>query len=113
MIVTSPGQGAVQTAPDPSAGYNFDTYITNPKTGALIPAQHMGATRYRVFMGTPECPGCHFGQGLQVDILGENPLLVFGPTLVMTGTQLIASRAGSLGAAAPVARRWPCRFWRP
>ncbi len=50
-------------------------------------------------MGTPECPGCHFGQGLQVDILGQNPLLIFGPSLVMTGAQLLASRAASLGAA--------------
>jgi hypothetical protein len=95
-IVTAPWQGAVQRGPDPSAGYNFDTYITNPKSGELIPAQHLGGTRYRVFMGTPECPGCHFGQGLQVDIMGENPLLIFGPTLVMTGLAATRPAAASI-----------------
>jgi hypothetical protein len=105
VTVEAPWQGAVQRAPDPSAGYNFDTYITNPKTGALIAAKHLGGTRYRVFMGTPECPGCHFGRGLEVDILGQNPALIFGPTLIMMGGQLLASRAASVSAAASMTGR--------
>jgi acyl dehydratase len=71
-----------QTQPDPSAGYNFDTYLLNETTGRRIPAQHMGGTRYRVLMGTPECPGCHFGRGLEVDLHGENFLLVMAPQLL-------------------------------
>ena len=63
---------AVIEEPDPSAGYNFDTYIGNTTTGQMIPAQWVGGTRFRVFMGSRECPGCHFGQGLIVDLHGES-----------------------------------------
>jgi Domain of unknown function (DUF4157) len=63
---------AVITEPDPTAGYNFDTYIANASTGQWIPAQHVSGTLFRVFMGTRECPGCHFGQGLVVDLHGQS-----------------------------------------
>ena len=64
------------TEPDPSAGYNFDTYIMNTSTGQRIAAQHLGGTRFRVLMGSQECPGCHFGHGLEVDLQGQSFVLV-------------------------------------
>jgi hypothetical protein len=80
-LVLSPKVAGVtnleQTQPDKSAGYNFDTYLRDARNGRLIPAQHLGGTVYRVFMGTPECPGCHFGQGLVIDLQGEHFLKVF------------------------------------
>lgn len=95
------GQAAVtnvttitQTQPDPSAGYNFDTYLLNHTTGRLIPAQHVGGTRYRVLMGTPECPGCHFGQGLVVDLQGQH----FG----LVTTPMLMSAAGALRRPPPM-----------
>lgn len=65
-----------QTEADPTAGYNFDTYLINETTGQRILAQHLGGTRYRVLMGSTECPGCHLGQGLIVDLHGEHFALV-------------------------------------
>jgi hypothetical protein len=82
--------------PDPSAGYNFDTYIVNTTTGQSIPAQWMGGTRFRVFMGTPECPGCHFGHGLEVDLHGM-PFLT-----AMAGTAMNATMLSELGSLASV-----------
>jgi hypothetical protein len=72
----------VQNRPDPTAGYQFDTYLLNQMTGALIPAQHLGGTRFRVLMGTSECPGCHFGQGLVVDLEGTHFGLIAGQMLM-------------------------------
>jgi Domain of unknown function (DUF4157) len=72
----------MQMGPDPSAGYNFDTYLLNETTGRRIPAQYLGGTRYRVFMGTPECPGCHFGLGKEVDLHGQHFLTVLGPQIL-------------------------------
>lgn len=95
--------GAIQTGPHPSAGYNFDTYLVNGHTGKSIPAQHLGGTRYRVFMGTPECPGCHFGQGLQVDLLGENPAMIMIPMVMATAVGVVGRRpiAATGGGAKP------------
>jgi hypothetical protein len=62
----------VQSRPDPTAGYAFNCFLLNETTGALIPATHLGGTRFRVLAGTPECPGCHFGNGLVVDLQGEH-----------------------------------------
>ncbi len=69
-----------QDAPDASAGWNFDTYIDGP--AGRIPAQHQGGTRYRVLMGSPECPGCHFGRGLVVDLRGQSFVEVLMPTML-------------------------------
>jgi hypothetical protein len=80
--------GTVQTGPDPSAGYNFDTYLVNGRTGQKIAAQSLGGTRYRVFMGSPECPGCHFGHGLEVDLLGDNPTWIMLPTIAEAATAM-------------------------
>lgn len=66
--------------PDPTAGYNFDTYLWNVTTGRRIAAQHLGGTRFRVFMGTPECPGCHLGHGLEVDLKGQSFITVMAET---------------------------------
>lgn len=89
----------MQTRPDPSAGWNFDTYLLNETTGRRIPAQHIGGTRYRTLMGTPECPGCHFGRGLEVDIHGQNFVLVLAP--------MVASGATSIGSGAAAAEAAP------
>jgi len=74
------------TEPDPTAGYNFDTYIANTSTGQRIPAQWVGGTQFRVFMGTRECPGCHFGQGLVVDLHGEPFLMALAETAMTAAT---------------------------
>jgi hypothetical protein len=66
------------TEPDPVAGYEFDTYLVNISTGEHIAATHLNGTRYRVFAGSKNCPGCHFGQGLEIDLYGESYLLVQG-----------------------------------
>ena len=89
----------VQTRPDPSAGWNFDTWLLDEMHGRRIPAQHLGGTRYRVLMGTPECPGCHFGNGLQVDLHGQNFALVLLP-MMASGAMSISSARGFAGAAA-------------
>lgn len=68
--------------PDPTAGYTFDTYLSNITTGRRIAAQHLGGTRYRVLMGTPECPGCHFGAGLVVDLKGQSFIEATAESLV-------------------------------
>lgn len=89
-----------QDAPDPSAGWNFDTYIDGP--AGRIPAQHMGGTRYRVLMGSPECPGCHFGRGLVVDLKGQSFVEVLVPPLLSGLSAMNAMRGttalqGSMG----------------
>ncbi len=78
LITVTPHQPSIQKGPDPTAGYNFDTYLVNAEGGDPVPAQWLGGTRYRVLMGTPECPGCHLGQGLEIDLAGEHPLLIAG-----------------------------------
>lgn len=78
LITVTPAQPTIQKGPDPSAGYNFDTYLLNAEGGEAIPAQWLGGTRYRVLMGTPECPGCHFGRGIEIDLAGEHPLFIAG-----------------------------------
>jgi hypothetical protein len=81
-VIAELDEPSIQTAPDPQAGVNFDTYIVT-ETRA-IPAQHLGGTLYRVFMGSAECPGCHFGKGLEVDINGENPIIATLPIVLST-----------------------------
>ena len=63
-------------------------------TDAEIPAISMGGTRYRVLMGTAQCPGCHFGHGLEVDLYGQN----FVEVLAM----MAATGVGALAAGEPV-----------
>jgi len=76
------GFSATQFAPDPSAGYNFDTYLITP-SGKVVPAKHLGGTRYQVFMGSPECPGCHYGRGITIDLHGDPFLLPLADALSM------------------------------
>ncbi|MFZ1465522.1 MAG: DUF4157 domain-containing protein, partial [Anaerolineae bacterium] len=76
------GLEGTQFAPDPSAGYNFDTYLRTPN-GKTIAAKHLGGTRYVVFMGSRECPGCHFGRGITVDLNGEPFLLPIADALAV------------------------------
>ncbi|MGC2774125.1 MAG: DUF4157 domain-containing protein [Bradyrhizobium sp.] len=78
VIMVTPHRPSIQTGPDPTAGYNFDTYLVNAEGGDPVPAQSLGGTRYRVLMGTPECPGCHFGRGIEIDLAGEHPLFIAG-----------------------------------
>jgi hypothetical protein len=92
LVTAELPEGTLQTAPDPSAGYNFDTYLVNLKTGKKIAAQSLGGNRYRVFMGSVECPGCHFGQGLIVDLMGENPAILMLPAVLSTVTEVMAAR---------------------
>lgn len=81
-VIGQLGVPSIQYAPDPSAGVNFDTYIVvQDDNNRTIPAIWLGGTRYRVFMGSAECPGCHFGHGLEVDIGGENPIIATLPHL--------------------------------
>jgi Domain of unknown function (DUF4157) len=90
--------------PDPTAGYNFDTYIWNITTKRRIPAQHLGGTRFRVLMGTPECPGCHLGRGLEVDLKGQSFAMVMAEgamTAMAVGD--MASMAGRPGRLRPPA----------
>jgi hypothetical protein len=79
-----PSMWTLQTAPDPVAGVNFDTYIRSETR--MIPATALGGDRYRVFTGSPECPGCHFGRGLEVDLGGENPITATLPSVLATVT---------------------------
>ncbi len=74
----------IQRERDPSAGWNFDTYLINRATNQKIPAQSLGGTRFRVLMGSPQCPGCHFGHGLEVDLFGGNFVIVLG-TMTLSG----------------------------
>jgi hypothetical protein len=78
LITVTPNEPWIQKGPDPTAGYNFDVYLVNMEGGPPVPAQWLGGTRYRVLMGTPECPGCHFGHGLEIDLMGEHPLFIAG-----------------------------------
>jgi hypothetical protein len=88
--------------PDPTAGYNFDTYLLNIQTGQKIPAQHLGGTRFRVLMGTPECPGCHFGRGLEVDLHGESFAVVMAQGLMdAAALSDMASGFSALGRTRP------------
>ena len=68
--------------PDPTAGFNFDTYLWNVTSKRRIPAQWLGGTRFRVFMGTSECPGCHFGHGLEIELKGESFAMVMAQGLM-------------------------------
>jgi uncharacterized protein DUF4157 len=92
----------LQTTPDPSAGTNFDTYLYNGTRrsgvigGRFIPAISLGGTRFRVLMGSAECPGCHFGQGLEVDLFGTHFVLI-----IMTMASAFAGIAIA-GARPPV-----------
>ena len=85
--------------PDPSAGFNFDTYIMNLSTGQRIAAKHLGGERFRVFMGSEKCPGCHFGHGLEVEFHGESFVLALAPQI--------------LGAASVMGRMAPRRLPPP
>jgi hypothetical protein len=88
--------------PDPTAGYNFDTYLWNIKTGEKIAAQWLGGTRFRVLMGSRECPGCHFGRGLEVDMFGESFVLVMAQGLMdAAALSDIASGFSALGRTRP------------
>lgn len=89
LITVRPNTPSIQFGPDPTAGYNFDTYLVNMETGNPIPAQWLGGTRYRVLMGTPECPGCHFGTGIVVDLQGEHPLFILGSMALQAAPVLI------------------------
>lgn len=117
LITVRPNQPSIQKGPDPTAGYNFDTYLVNMETGEPVPAQYLGGTRYRVLMGTPECPGCHFGSGLEVDLEGEHPLFILGTMALQTapmaarfgmGREMLleeeatAAGLGSKGATKPI-----------
>jgi hypothetical protein len=84
--------------PDPSAGFNFDTYILNVSTGQRIAAKHLGGERFRVFMGSEKCPGCHFGHGLEVEFHGESFVLALAPQIL--GAASVMGRM-SLGRTAP------------
>ncbi len=84
--------------PDPSAGFNFDTYILNVSTGQRIAAKHLGGERYRVFMGSEKCPGCHFGHGLEVEFHGESFVLALAPQIL--GAASVMGRM-SVGRAGP------------
>lgn len=103
LITVRPNTPSIQLGPDPTAGYNFDTYLVNMETGNPIPAQWLGGTRYRVLMGTPECPGCHFGSGIIVDLQGEHPLFILGSMALQAAPVLIdwaAARAAMAGEEA-------------
>jgi Domain of unknown function (DUF4157) len=99
LITVQPSDPAIQTGPDPTAGYNFDTYIVNMAGGKPIPAQYQGGTQYRVLMGSPECPGCHLGQGLVVDLAGEHPLLIAG-TMGLEALPILKQLAAAKGMKA-------------
>ncbi len=94
LITVTPAAPSIQMGPDPTAGYNFDTYLVNMEAGAPIPAQWLGGTRYRVLMGTPECPGCHFGRGLEVDLMGEHPLFIAG-TMALQAAPILVDMAAA------------------
>jgi len=75
-----------QTAPDPSAGWNFNVYLSDVGKHPIhrTPAIHVSGTTFRVFMGSVKCPGCHFGQGLQVDLYGGNwVMMTVVPSMTM------------------------------
>ena len=95
----------VQTEPDRTSGYNFDTYLYNSATGQRIPAFHLGGTRYRVLMGSEECPGCHLGRGLEVDLHGQHFLMVAAP-MILSGLGALG-RAPAGGAPVPPGARPP------
>jgi hypothetical protein len=86
---------AVITQPDPSAGYNFDTYLVNTSVGNMVAAQYLGGTRFRVFMGSAECPGCHFGHGLEIDLHGQPFVTVMAEGLMNAMT--VGDTAALLG----------------
>ncbi len=99
--------------PDPTAGHNFDTYLWNVTSNRRIPAQWLGGTRFRVFMGTPECPGCHFGRGLEIDLKGQSFAMAMAQGLMeaaalsgMAGMGAAAAEAdeAALAAQTPAAR---------
>jgi hypothetical protein len=85
--------------PDPSAGYNFDTYLRT-QTGQIVAAQHVSGTLFRVFMGTAECPGCHFGRGLVVDLHGQSFVTVMAQG--MMNAMALSDAAAMLGGEGPV-----------
>lgn len=85
--------------PDPSAGFNFDTYIMNVSTGQRIAAKHLGGERFRVFMGSEKCPGCHFGHGLEVEFHGESFVLALAPQIL--GAASLMARTMTPGRLAP------------
>jgi len=94
LLTVSPSTPWIQKGPDPTAGYNFDVYIMNMEGGPPTPAQYLGGTRYRVLMGTPECPGCHFGRGLEVDLMGEHPLFI-AATMALQAAPIVADMAAA------------------
>ena len=54
----------------------------------------LGGTRFRVLMGTAQCPGCHFGHGLEVDLYGQSFMEIVA--------MLAAGGAGVVGGGEPI-----------
>ena len=95
-VIGQAAEPTIQYEPDPTAGMNFDTYIVVLDDNArTIPAISLGGTRYRVFMGSAECTGCHLGHGLEVDIGGENPIIATLPPLLGLFAGVPAGEAGA------------------